>query len=225
MMTNEEAIRMLVRIKERINFEVTDAQRKMDALNIAIKALEQTRDCRSCKKWDECPCGKEGHENGTSIGYSVGECRDFEQRFCDDCISREDAIKTVFPYVDGDLIADAIKRLPSVTPHTRWIPVSERLPEEYIHVLCQFTLSGMGECYLAHGVFHIVGGLVMNCNEVIAWMPLPQRYSESEDKVMTNEEKYHTCGRCKWENTPYICHHCKWEKDTRKDLWKSKEDE
>jgi acyl-CoA thioesterase len=61
---------------------------------------------------------------------------------------------------------------------TRWIPVSERLPEDYIHVLCQFTLNGMGECYLAHGVFHVVGGLVMTCNEVIAWMPLPQPYKE-----------------------------------------------
>lgn len=63
----------------------------------------------------------------------------------------------------------------------RWIPVTERLPEDYIHVLCQFTLSGMGECYLAHGVFHVVGGLVMTCNEVIAWMPLPEPYkAESE---------------------------------------------
>lgn len=64
---------------------------------------------------------------------------------------------------------------------TSWIPVSEKLPEEYIHVLCQFTLNGMGECYLAHGVFHVVGGLVMTCNEVIAWMPLPQPYGESEE--------------------------------------------
>ena len=59
---------------------------------------------------------------------------------------------------------------------TRWIPVSERLPEDYIHVLCQFTLGGMGECYLAHEVFHVVGGLVMTYNEVIAWMPLPEPY-------------------------------------------------
>jgi len=35
-------------------------------------------DCRNCKRWDECPCGKEGHTNGTSIGYSIGECKDYE---------------------------------------------------------------------------------------------------------------------------------------------------
>ena len=40
-MTNKEATRMLERIKNRINFEVTDAQKKMDALNMAIQALEE----------------------------------------------------------------------------------------------------------------------------------------------------------------------------------------
>ena len=80
---------------------------------------------------------------------------------------------------DRDALDMAIKAL----EQTKWIPTSEKLPEDYIHVLCQFTLGGMGECYLAHGVFHVVGGLVMTCNEVIAWMPLPQPYkAESEDK-------------------------------------------
>ena len=70
-----------------------------------------------------------------------------------------------------------------ITPQQKWISVSEKLPEEYIHVLCQFALGGMGECYLAHGLFHILGGVRMSCDEVIAWMPLPQPYNaESEDK-------------------------------------------
>lgn len=78
---------------------------------------------------------------------------------------------------------DAFDMAIQVLVQTKWIPVSERLPEDNIHVLCQFYLGGMGECYLAHGVFHVVGGVVMTCNEVIAWMPLPQPYNvESEDK-------------------------------------------
>ena len=78
---------------------------------------------------------------------------------------------------------DLKQRIFKLEEQTRWIPVSERLPEDNIHVLCQFYLGGMGECYLAHGVFHVVGGVVMTCNEVIAWMPLPQPYNvESEDK-------------------------------------------
>lgn len=39
-MTREEAIRMIERIKDRINWEVVDSQKKMDALNMAIKSLE-----------------------------------------------------------------------------------------------------------------------------------------------------------------------------------------
>ncbi len=38
-------------------------------------------DCRDCKKFEVCSCGKVGHENGTSQGYSIGECEDFEETF------------------------------------------------------------------------------------------------------------------------------------------------
>lgn len=50
-MTNEEAITMLERLKEtikileqlkdKLNYEVTDSQKKMDALNMAIQALKR----------------------------------------------------------------------------------------------------------------------------------------------------------------------------------------
>ena len=76
----------------------------------------------------------------------------------------------------GTAIDEAIKAL----EQTKWIPTSEKLPEDYIHVLCQFTLGGMGECYLAHGLFHIVGGVRLSHDEIIAWMPLPKPYEESE---------------------------------------------
>jgi len=51
---------------------------------------------------------------------------------------------------------------------------------------------------------------------------------------MTNEEiiadeRYHTCGRCKWENTDFgttfVCTRCKWGEDLRKDLWQLKEED
>ena len=66
---------------------------------------------------------------------------------------------------------------------TRWIPVTEKLPKEYNHVLCQFCMGGMSECYYAHGHFHVVGGLRMTTDEVLAWMPLPQPYkAEGSDE-------------------------------------------
>lgn len=77
---------------------------------------------------------------------------------------------------------NACKGAIELLEQTDWIPCSERLPENYVHVLCQFTLGGMGECYLAHGVFHVVGGLVMTCNEVIAWMPRPEPYKPERSK-------------------------------------------
>lgn len=36
------------------------------------------KDCRNCTHFDSCPCGKDGHKNVTSIGYSIGECKDFK---------------------------------------------------------------------------------------------------------------------------------------------------
>ena len=34
-------------------------------------------DCRDCNKWETCECGKQGHDKGTSIGYSIGECKEY----------------------------------------------------------------------------------------------------------------------------------------------------
>ena len=79
---------------------------------------------------------------------------------------------------DNEAIDMAIKAL----EQTKWIPTSEKLPEDYIHVLCQFTLGGMGECYLAHGLFNIVGGVRLSHDEIIAWMPLPEAYEEESEE-------------------------------------------
>ena len=122
-------------------------------------------------------------------GYDMA-IKALEQQPCEDIVSREAVEKITWEepsYTDAlnvlTEVREKVRALPSVTPKARWVPCNERLPEDYIHVLCQFTLGGMGECYLAHGVFHLVGGLIMTCNEVMAWMPLPEPYkAESEDE-------------------------------------------
>ena len=45
--------------------------------------IEQ-QDCRNCKDYEDCPCGKDGHESGTSQGYSIGECKNFEPHESED---------------------------------------------------------------------------------------------------------------------------------------------
>lgn len=47
------------------------------------------------------------------------------------------------------------------------------------------------------------------------------------DKEIINNEKYHTCGRCKYEYTPdgkYPCIACIHGTDHRTDLWKLKQE-
>ena len=64
-------------------------------------------------------------------GFDAYEDEVLEQE--EDCISRADAIKTAFPYVDGDLIADDIKRLPPIIPQPKtgeWI-LNEQLDNNY----------------------------------------------------------------------------------------------
>ena len=45
-----------------------------------LQPKQQLHDCRDCKKWIMCPCGLSGHVEGTSIGFSIGECKDFDPK-------------------------------------------------------------------------------------------------------------------------------------------------
>ena len=87
--------------------------------------------------------------------------------------------------------------------YSRWIPVSERLPEEYGEYMITWTTSnslarkegflGTAEYELSGEYDHennrfkgewILEDYIKNYSDVkvTAWMPLPKPYSESEDK-------------------------------------------
>lgn len=110
----------------------------------------------------------------------------------------EDTKKCYEGYQEKELIEfcyncmeHVIDRLPqyyqeNAVEESRWIPVSERMPELDTPVLAQWRryysdennidilyLNGLGEWYADLG---------MPNGKIIAWMPLPEPYKEGEDE-------------------------------------------
>ena len=115
-----------------------------------------------------------------------------------DLISRENALNCFHDWVDrhGDVhtpdeMAEyrAIEALPSAQPEQRWIPCSERLPEDGRQVLVyarsvHFALAKYDEMREADGTYEKqwvtfdAWKPFYKIKEVIAWMPLPEPYAE-----------------------------------------------
>lgn len=106
---------------------------------------------------------------------------------CKDTISREDAIRIV----DGidtwqagwrDNAIESIKALPSAQPEPKWIPCSERLPEDRIYVLVTFEYRyGL----IDHGIAWYSSAenqWFPTRRNVTAWMPLPEPYREEGEQ-------------------------------------------
>lgn len=116
-----------------------------------------------------------------------------------DCISREDALMCLTgmfenrEYEPSELIkifARRIKTLPSVTPQeTRWIPVTEKLPEEKTAVLLScddMYLAKLNPCigWISGNnwyTFSARGSYLVKYP--IAWMPLPEPYKAESEKT------------------------------------------
>lgn len=131
-MTREEANKLKEDIKNISDNPLFNIISKDAILYIVLEKIDrltESKDCRNCKKWNECPCGKEGHENGTSIGYSIGECKDYE--LSEDAVSREAMLSLQTEYaekMDATTfweLRDDIRALPSVTPRTNLAETSQ----------------------------------------------------------------------------------------------------
>lgn len=126
----------------------------------------------------------------------------------DDLISRQAAIDAAMKDVSdkrthdfnagATRAANRIKLLPSVQPEQRWIPVTERLPDEdyWTGANFQYSADVLMTVYNAEDEETIIDyghtadgswysdttdGLVPPWWEVLAWMPLPEPYKEGEE--------------------------------------------
>lgn len=62
---------------------------------------------------------------------------------------------------------------------SRWIPTSERLPENAMNVIAQFSSGTVTELrYAGNGIFE--GIYEYSTKVIIAWMPLPTPYKKGE---------------------------------------------
>ena len=108
----------------------------------------------------------------------------------DDLISRQAAIKAICER-ECDALKPceaecesiwAVEELPIIDPQPKWIPVSERLPENGEYVLCSQENGDVGEGKL------LDGGSWLICYDqtcrgsywVNAWMPLPDPWKGGE---------------------------------------------
>ena len=114
-----------------------------------------------------------------------------------DCISRQEALKICRRYWHPTFnpIMEEIEKLPSVQPEQRWVPVTERLPEndnevlitvwdaedDYVEVYKGFYQGHEWWTQWCHGCSKIKDE---PCGEniVIAWMPLPVPYKGGDSE-------------------------------------------
>ena len=62
----------------------------------------------------------------------------------------------------------------------KWIPCSERLPENAMNVIAQFSSGTVTELrYAGNGIFE--GIYEYSTKVIIAWMPLPELYKQNDE--------------------------------------------
>ena len=107
----------------------------------------------------------------------------------DELIRRNDAIEALYKYnfVTKEVIEREIMDIPSAD---RWIPCTERLPEERQDVYVTVFWDDYGDTITAYGMRTQFGWSLWNTAEaelikgytVIAWMPLPEPWKGADDE-------------------------------------------
>lgn len=76
-------------------------------------------------------------------------------------------------------VAEAVDAKDTNVP-SKWIPCSERLPENAMNVIAQFSSGTVTELrYAGNGIFE--GIYEYSTKVIIAWMPLPEPYKQNDE--------------------------------------------
>ena len=106
---------------------------------------------------------------------------------CEDAVSRE-AVSSWLKQYGQDVLHGKYKfslmyiwknlmDLPSAQPEQRWIPCSERLPDEYgEYLVTKHTIGWNCEEYVSNDIAYFDNDGFHKADIVIAWMPLPEPY-------------------------------------------------
>ena len=189
-MTNKEAIEIL---KE---YEAVDDSLKWymsgysEAFDMAIKALEQSEPCNDDKGCSNCmysgrpsPCS-ECRDNSQWEMKPISRSHENSTE-CEDTISRQAAIddlngKDPSQIWDTADIEVWVNALPSAQPEQRWIPCSERMPEDGENCLVSVRCSN--DFLVDRGTYSTDEYGYCKILNVIAWMPEPRPYKEIKDE-------------------------------------------
>ena len=94
---------------------------------------------------------------------------------CEDCVSRKAVIRLLHSGYHSKSMIEEVKELPSAQPGQRWIPCSERLPDNDEAVLISNS-HGVTKAWWNGRFWTSIA--VKKYKTVIAWMPLPEPYRE-----------------------------------------------
>lgn len=130
------------------------------------------------RDWDGCFIGHSSDDVNEALNMAI---KALEQEPCEDAVNRKEVLDVIErEQFKGDAISE-IEKLPPVNQQEpRWIPVSERLPEEWKSVLvCYKSQGGIAQC-VSERLINMDGSnrwSALGGHEPIAWMPLPAPYT------------------------------------------------
>lgn len=202
-MTNHEAIEILRCIRVYEVYPKSASEETKQALDLAIKALEEKEEMESAIEWRKdtnCvtvstePATEEDREKlkklfQDPLPVEIDITEQYKRQLA--ILTANSLQRIIDPIVEAlpRIIDSSISAIEKMSPEDliriategEWIPVSERLPEIYREVMVTDieTSDTYESQYLGNGYWECDNGTFKN--RIIAWMPKPEPYKEAEN--------------------------------------------